>query len=547
MAQSSVQVENILELIGGTPLVRLRRLPEQLAEPNAAEVWVKCEQFNPGGSVKDRIALAMIEAAERDGRITPGRVVIVEPTSGNTGIGLALVCAVKGYRLVLTMPESMSLERRSLLKAYGAELILTPAERTMEGAVARAEELCRKNTNHFMPQQFNNPAESGGASAHHGAGADRAAQRSTEGGCDAFVAGVGTGGTITGVGEVFKRQVSGRADHRRRAGDLGGALGRAGRAAQDPGHRRRLRAGDLESQRHRRDAARERSRRLRDQGRAGQGRGPARRHLVGRERVRRRARWRSELGAGQARRHRACATPASATSRSTSTLREPRSRHWRGRARLPCPAGAGAARVDGRHRRRRRRRDVEPASADPASHRGRGTRPRCRARADAVRRRFPSRRRGDAALARRAGQRRRGRARLGRRRRRHRLVRRQVPDQRRLRARGHSAGARRRACASPASSCRSWRARPAIAACSRRRRRRASRRRARRRASLGAFAGVIGALMADEALAILDGKPRSAGTLLVVDGLDDHRPPQSRFDRVRGCDSASLVRRSPCD
>ena len=158
MPQSSVQVDNILELIGGTPLVRLRRLPEQLAGPDAAEVWVKCEQFNPGGSVKDRIALAMIEAAEKDGRIKPGQSVIVEPTSGNTGIGLALVCAVKGYRLILTMPESMSLERRSLLKAYGAELILTPAERTMEGAVARAEELCRKNKNHFMPQQFNNPA-----------------------------------------------------------------------------------------------------------------------------------------------------------------------------------------------------------------------------------------------------------------------------------------------------------------------------------------------------------------------------------------------------
>ncbi|MDB4971486.1 MAG: cysteine synthase, partial [Myxococcales bacterium] len=115
MAQTSPQVDNILELIGGTPLVRLRRLPQQLVGEAAAEVWVKCEQFNPGGSVKDRIALAMIEDAEQKGRIKPGQSVIVEPTSGNTGIGLALVCAVKGYRLVLTMPESMSLERRSLL------------------------------------------------------------------------------------------------------------------------------------------------------------------------------------------------------------------------------------------------------------------------------------------------------------------------------------------------------------------------------------------------------------------------------------------------
>ena len=200
MAQTSPQVDNILELIGGTPLVRLRRLPGELAG-DCAEVWVKCEQFNPGGSVKDRIALAMIEAAERDGRIKPGESVIVEPTSGNTGIGLALVCAVKGYRLILTMPESMSLERRSLLKAYGAELILTPAERTMEGAVGRAEELCRKHKNHFMPQQFNNPAN---PDVHRRTTARELVQQLGERGCDAFVAGVGTGGTITGVGGVFR-------------------------------------------------------------------------------------------------------------------------------------------------------------------------------------------------------------------------------------------------------------------------------------------------------------------------------------------------------
>ncbi len=203
MAQASAQVNNILELIGGTPLVRLRRLPEALAGPEAAEVWVKCEQFNPGGSVKDRIALAMIEAAERDGRITPGQSVIVEPTSGNTGIGLALVCAVKGYKLVLTMPESMSLERRSLLKAYGAELILTPADRTMEGAVGRAEELCKKHPNYFMPQQFNNPAN---PDVHRRTTARELVQQLGPAGCDAFVSGVGTGGTITGVGSIFREQ-----------------------------------------------------------------------------------------------------------------------------------------------------------------------------------------------------------------------------------------------------------------------------------------------------------------------------------------------------
>src|SRR6202012_3698490 len=143
-----------LELIGGTPLVRLGRM----ADAGAATVLCKCEQQNPGGSIKDRIALSMIEAAEEKGLLRPGESVIVEPTSGNTGVGLALCCAVKGYRLILTMPESMSLERRSLLKAYGAELILTAAERTMEGAVSRAEELCKKNADYFMPQQFNNPA-----------------------------------------------------------------------------------------------------------------------------------------------------------------------------------------------------------------------------------------------------------------------------------------------------------------------------------------------------------------------------------------------------
>src|SRR5690606_37920222 len=148
-------VDNILGLIGNTPLVRINRVAPD--PRTAAAVWGKCEMMNPGGSVKDRIALAMIEAAERAGQIRPGESTLVEPTSGNTGIGLALVSAVKGYRLILTMPESMSLERRNLLRAYGAEIVLTPEDRTMEGAVSLANELCRK-PNHVMLQQFQNPA-----------------------------------------------------------------------------------------------------------------------------------------------------------------------------------------------------------------------------------------------------------------------------------------------------------------------------------------------------------------------------------------------------
>jgi cysteine synthase A len=193
------QVENVLELIGGTPLVRLRNLPGD----GAARLLAKCEQMNPGGSVKDRIALSMIEDAEGAGRIRPGESVIVEPTSGNTGIGLALVCAVKGYRLVLTMPESMSLERRSLLKAYGAELILTRAEDTMEGAVSKAEELCREHANYFMPQQFKNHAN---PEVHRRTTALEILKQLEGTPIDAFVAGVGTGGTVTGVGEVLRER-----------------------------------------------------------------------------------------------------------------------------------------------------------------------------------------------------------------------------------------------------------------------------------------------------------------------------------------------------
>jgi len=193
----AVAVSSMLDLIGGTPLVRLRHL----VEPGMADIFCKCEQFNPGGSLKDRVALSMIEAAEREGRITPGESVIIEPTSGNTGVGLALVTAAKRYRLILTMPDNMSLERRALLKAYGAELHLTPAADVMRGAIARATELVADIPHAFMPQQFNNPAN---VAAHFlTTGPEIVAQMGNRI-PDAFVHGVGTGGTITGVGRVLR-------------------------------------------------------------------------------------------------------------------------------------------------------------------------------------------------------------------------------------------------------------------------------------------------------------------------------------------------------
>jgi cysteine synthase A len=185
-----------LELIGNTPVVRLNRIPPA----DGAEVWAKLEFANLGGSVKDRICLSMIEEAERAGRLRPGDV-IVEPTSGNTGIGLALVCAIKGYRLILTMPDTMSDERRSLLLAYGAELELTPDSKGMHAAVARAEEIARTEPRAFLPQQFRNPAN---PDAHRRTTAKEILEQMPR--LDAFVAGVGTGGTITGVGEVLHRE-----------------------------------------------------------------------------------------------------------------------------------------------------------------------------------------------------------------------------------------------------------------------------------------------------------------------------------------------------
>ena len=188
-----------LDLIGNTPVVKLNRIPGA----DAAEVWGKLESANPGGSVKDRICFSMIEAAERDGRLRPGDT-IVEPTSGNTGIGLALVAAIRGYKLILTMPDTMSEERRSLLTAYGATLVLTPDTKGMHGAIRKAEELLMEHPDYFMPQQFSNPAN---PDVHRRTTAREILRQFER--VDAFVAGVGTGGTITGVGQVLRQEMPG--------------------------------------------------------------------------------------------------------------------------------------------------------------------------------------------------------------------------------------------------------------------------------------------------------------------------------------------------
>jgi cysteine synthase A len=189
--------ENITELVGHTPLVRLRRVTEGAG----ADVVAKLEYFNPGGSVKDRIGVAMLDAAEEAGLIKPDTI-ILEPTSGNTGIALAMVAAARGYKLVLTMPDTMSNERRILLRAYGAEIVLTPGKEGMPGAIAKAEELAKSDQRYFIPQQFENPANP----AIHRATTAEEVWKQTDGKVDIFIAGVGTGGTITGVGQVLKER-----------------------------------------------------------------------------------------------------------------------------------------------------------------------------------------------------------------------------------------------------------------------------------------------------------------------------------------------------
>lgn len=186
--------KNMAELIGNTPIVKLNRT----ADPDAAEIYLKLEFMNPGSSVKDRIALAMVEAAEKEGKLKEGDT-IIEPTSGNTGIGLALVAAIKGYRAILVMPDTMSMERRNLLRAYGAELVLTPGAEGMKGAIAKAGELAEQN-GYFMPQQFKNQAN---PEVHaRTTGKEIVEQMGDQ--LDAFVSGIGTGGTITGAGKVLK-------------------------------------------------------------------------------------------------------------------------------------------------------------------------------------------------------------------------------------------------------------------------------------------------------------------------------------------------------
>ncbi|MGH7368569.1 MAG: cysteine synthase A [Candidatus Rokuibacteriota bacterium] len=189
---------SVLDLVGGTPLVRLNRIPK----PGSATVLAKLESLNPGGSVKDRIALSMVEDGERRGVIKAGAT-LVEPTSGNTGIGLAMVCAVRGYRLILTMPDDMSVERQRLLARFGAEIHLTPAMEGMTGAVFAAQEICREHPDYFMPLQFENPAN---PEAHRRTTALEILD-ATEERLDVFVAAVGTGGTVTGVGEVLKERL----------------------------------------------------------------------------------------------------------------------------------------------------------------------------------------------------------------------------------------------------------------------------------------------------------------------------------------------------
>lgn len=193
--------ESVLELVGNTPVVRMRRIPE----PDGASVYIKLESYNPGGSVKDRAALSMIEYAEAQGHIEPGRSVVIEPTSGNTGIGLAMVCAAKGYQCIITMPDNATVERVKILKAYGAQVHLTPAALRMQGAIDEAVRIADRTPNSFVPMQFENPAN---PDAHRRTTAIEIID-AFDGQLDALVLTAGTGGTVTGTGEVLKKQIPG--------------------------------------------------------------------------------------------------------------------------------------------------------------------------------------------------------------------------------------------------------------------------------------------------------------------------------------------------
>jgi cysteine synthase len=190
---------SILDLIGNTPIVTLNRIPD----PNGADVYMKLESFNPGGSVKDRAAFEMIRRAEQEGKIVPGKSTIIEPTSGNTGIGLAMVCAARGYRCIITMPDNATVERVKILKAYGAEVYLTPAEKRMQGAIDKANQLAAQIPDSFIPMQFENPAN---PDAHRHSTAQEIFE-AFGGKLDAFVLTAGTGGTVTGTGEELKKQI----------------------------------------------------------------------------------------------------------------------------------------------------------------------------------------------------------------------------------------------------------------------------------------------------------------------------------------------------
>ncbi len=263
--------DNLTDLIGRTPLLRLNRITKGLG----ADVVAKLESFNPGGSVKDRIGFAMIKDAEEKGLLNKDSV-IIEPTSGNTGIALAFVAAVRGYRLILTMPDTMSIERRNLLKAYGAELVLTPGAKGMKGAIEKADELAAQTPNSFVPQQFKNPAN---PEIHRQTTAEEI-WADTDGKVDILVSGVGTGGTITGVGEVIKGRKPGIQGGGGGAARLSGHLRRRSGPAQDPGDRRRVRTRCAEHGYHRRGVQGKERGGLCDRPATGQGRRSAGRHLL---------------------------------------------------------------------------------------------------------------------------------------------------------------------------------------------------------------------------------------------------------------------------